>query len=96
MINSVSVPPDDMSASGASRMPASAASEQPSAQEKLDDQRRPRARERGEAAVVDDRAHRDADAGAEQQDAQPDRERDREPSVMRRCHEMKTSPMWKP
>ena len=40
--------------------------------------RRARAAERGEVAVVDDGPHRDADAGPEQQDAQPDREPDRD------------------
>ena len=63
-----------MSASGASRMPASAASEQPSRPREARQPRRPRARERRELAVVDDRAHRDAEPRAEQQDPQPDRE----------------------
>ena len=47
-------------------MPASAASEQPSAHEKLESQLGARAGERGEVAVVDDGAHRDAEPGAEQ------------------------------
>ena len=78
MISSVSGPLVDMPVSGASRMPASAASEQPSAHEKLETTLGPGARERGELAVVDDRAHRHAEPRAEQQEPQADRERDRE------------------
>ena len=53
--------------------------------------------ERRELAVVDDRAHRDAEACAGEQDLE-DRARARGPTtmVMKRDHGMSVSPIWKP
>ena len=70
MMRSVSGPLVDMPESGASRIPASAASEHPSAHEKLETSSERAPRKTCEAAVVDDGPHRNAEARSEQQDAQ--------------------------
>ena len=60
-------------------MPASAASEQPSAHDEAREHAGAGAVEGGERAVVDDRPHRDAEPGAEQQEhPQPDRQHHRD------------------
>ena len=60
-------------------MPPTAASEQPTAQLSMAIRSGSGAVEDGERAVVDVGPHRDADAGAVQQEAQPERDDDRRP-----------------
>ena len=63
-ISSVSVCTSRVASSSARKMPAIAAIDEPSAHENIDTAAGLDAVERGELAVVDDRAHRDTEAGA--------------------------------